>query len=160
VGNINSGRKPIPAGIRVLTGRPAGVKRNPPAVEPPAGEVLVPAGISPAGREVWDRLAPIAIAMHTLTPADADAFRSLCELLASLELASSAKSAPGFHPVVVSENAEGVVTTSIHAATRAEIQLAGAVRPYFERFGLDPASRCRISVGAPAPASKWGALAK
>ena len=158
MGNSNSGRKPLPAGIRSLTGRPSSVKRNPPAVEPPAGEVVVPAGISPGGRVVWDRIAPIAIAMRTLTPADVEAFRSLCELQASLDLVCLEKEAPGFSPVIVSVNREGGPTTAIHAATRAEIALTAALRPYYERFGMDPSSRSRITVSAPVPESKWAKL--
>ncbi len=144
----------------MLTGRPSSVaKRLAPEVSAPDGEVVVPATLSPEGRVVWDRLAPIAIAMRTLTPADCEAFKNLCELQATLDHVSVAKAAPGYSPIVVTENSDGYVQTAIHAVTRLELQATAAIRPYFERFGLDPSSRSRFSIATAKPASKWGALA-
>ena len=159
MGNHNSGRRPQPTALKVLRGNPGKARLN--AAEPvvPAGEVGVPATISRGGRRVWDRLAPIAIAMRTLTVADVEAFKTLCELQASLDLAAAAKDEPGFLAFVVGDDGDGPPTCVLHAALSLELRIAPIVRPYYEKFGLEPVGRARISVGPAAPASKWAGLA-
>lgn len=61
-GHPSAGRKPNEA---VATDTPL------PVVEPPPG-------LTDAHREVWDRLAPLAIEQRTLVPATADRFARLC----------------------------------------------------------------------------------
>jgi P27 family predicted phage terminase small subunit len=152
-GNHNSGRRPHSTALKLLRGNPGKGRIN--AREPavPPGDVRVPATISKDGRRVWERLAPIAIAMQTLTVADVEAFKTLCELQASLDLVSKAKNARDFVPFTVGDN--GIV---VHAALALELKIAPVVRPYYEKFGLEPVGRARLTVGPAAPASKWAAL--
>ena len=47
----------------------------------------------------------------------------------------------------------------VHAALKLERETASALRPYYEKFGLEPVGRARISVPqTKAPESKWGAI--
>jgi hypothetical protein len=81
---LGAGRKPIPrAGVVLtLTGR-----REPPAALAPATPITPitritpikpPPGMPAAARGPWRRLAPLAIAERTLTPATAAGFAQLC----------------------------------------------------------------------------------
>jgi len=80
--------------------------------------------------------------MGTLTVADVLPFRQLCELQATSDANARTKGTAVFD-------------------VRLERETANVMRPYYEYFGLTPASRARISVPkqAEAPVSKWaGAL--
>lgn len=161
MGYENSGRRPQPTALKMLRGNPSKTKLNEHEVRPPSGEVVKPAGLSVAAAVVWDELAPVCLAMGTLTPADVRPFGTLCELQSTLNQASSQKDAPGFAPFTVSDDYNGAPTVKIHAAIKLERETATAIRPYYALFGLEPVSRARISVPKQAeePVSKWaGAL--
>ena len=87
---------------------------------------------------VWDELAPICLAMRTLTSADVKAFATLCELQATFTEAVLKKGTEGFD-------------------VRIERETAGALKYYYGSFGLEPASRSRMSVPKHKgePESKW-----
>jgi len=147
--------------LKVLRGVTRKDRLNPAEPLPPAGEVPKPAGLSARAGVVWDGLAPICLAMRTLTPADVLPFARLCELQATAEEASRQKDAPGFAMFTLSEDYNGAAKVGIHAAIRVERETSSALRPYYEYFGMTPSSRSRIQVAKPAdePVSKWaGAL--
>src|SRR4029453_10782579 len=148
MGNRNSGPRPAPTALKLLRGSRKD-RINPREPTPPAGEVVTPATLSPQARGIWDRLAPVCLAMGTLTLADLGAFAALCELQATLELACAQKKLPKFRPIFKGR---------IHPILRLERETATALRPYFEKFGLDPIGRARIVLPAApeAPPSKWG----
>ena len=120
--------------MKVLRGNPSKVRLNEAEPKPPASEVVKPQ-MGPDAGMVWDRVAPVALAMGTLTAADVDGFKTFCQLQAKLD-------APDV------ELAELLKT-------------AATIRPYYGMFGLEPSARSRIKVSKPEqPASKWaGALA-
>lgn len=95
----------------------------------PAVDVLKPARLSTGAAVVWDELAPIAIGMGTLTPADAWAFSTLCELQASFTAAVRLKD-----------------TDPEKFSWKLERDTAAALRPYLGLFGFDPVSRSRLHV--------------
>jgi len=145
----------------MLRGNPSKTKPNPNEPVPPAGPVEMPSGLSERARAVWTELAPVCVAMGTLTAADLRPFGTLCELQATLQHASAQKDAKGFAPFVVSQDFNGADVVKIHAAVKLERETAMALRPYYALFGLEPVSRARISVPKKAdePVSKWaGAL--
>lgn len=87
---VGSGRKPKSARERALGGHAGrrtsksaqvrdrkSVKKTPPALPIPTP----PDGMSQRERQVWDRLAPHAVAKRTLTPATAESFKELCEAI-------------------------------------------------------------------------------
>jgi P27 family predicted phage terminase small subunit len=151
MGNRNSGPRPSPTALKVLRGfRADRINQREP--RPPAGEIVTPATLSPLARPIWDRLAPICLVMGTLTVADVGAFAALCELQATLELACSAKGGARFRAVSKAGR--------IHPALKLERDTAAALRPYFEKFGLDPIGRARIVIPAApeAPKSKWAGV--
>jgi len=160
MGNQNSGRRPQPTALKVLRGNPGRAPLNRREPVPPAGAVRVPGTISAGGRRVWKRLAPIAVAMGTLTRADVEAFKTLCELQATLDQAAAAKDDPGFVLFVVGEDGDGAPVVTVHPAVTLELRIAPIVRPYYEKFGLEPVGRARVQVGPAAPVSKWAGLAE
>ena len=151
MGNRNSGPRPAPTALKVLRGYRKD-RTNPREPKPPAGPVEMPGTLSAQARGIWERLAPICLIMGTLTVADVDAFMALCELLVTLQLASAQKSGKRFRLI----NKAGLV----HPAIRVERETATALRPYFEKFGLDPIGRARIVLPAQpeAPPSKWAGV--
>jgi phage terminase small subunit len=145
-GNKNSGRRPQPTALKILRGNPGKRALNALEPVPPTGAISMPRTLSTSARRVWRRLAPIAIAMRTLTRADVTAFAMLCELQATLERAALRKNrAKTFLSAIAIERA-----------------FAPIIRPYYALFGLEPVSRARIQVptkAEPEPVSKWaGAL--
>ena len=146
--------------MTVLRGNPSRKKLNENEPQPPAGDPVKPTGLSAGASAVWDELAPICLAMKTLTVADVRPFATLCELQATLQHASASKDGRALmelHPGA-DEDALKVV---IYAVLKLERETAMAVRPFYALFGLEPVSRARIQVpqGSKAPASKWaGAL--
>lgn len=144
MGNANSGRRPQPTNLTVLRGNPSKKKLNENEPRPPSGEIAKPAGLSAGAAGVWDELAPVAVAMGTLTMADLKPFATLCELQATLQQASSQK-----------DNA-----ATAQAGIKLEKEVAAVIRPYYALFGLEPVSRARLAVPSKdkEPASKWAGL--
>lgn len=141
MGYENSGRRPQPTALRVLRGNPSKTKLNKREPKPPAGKVTRPDGLSAGAVAVWDELAPICLAMGTLTTADVRPFATLCELQATLLVASRDKDDPEMQA----------------AAQKLERDTAVTVRQYYTEFGLTPVSRARLSVPEKPgeQASKW-----
>lgn len=160
MGFENSGRRKQPAALKMLRGNPSKEKLNENEVRPPSGAVVVPAELSGLARVVWERLAPVCIQMGTLTPADLETFKRLCELQADLDKACASKDAPEFALFTVSEDYNGAPKMGLHAAVKLEKELSPVIRPYYELFGLSPQSRARISVPKllDEPVSKWAGL--
>jgi len=76
--------------------------------------------------------------------------------------ASAQKDAEGFGMFTLSEDYNGAPKVGTHAAIKLERETAQALRPYYEYFGLTPASRARITVPKKdeAPVSKWAGQLK
>jgi hypothetical protein len=145
MGNRNSGPKPLPTALKVLRGNPGRRDLNALEPTPPAGPVDKPPGISGGAGVIWDELAPICLAMGTLTVADRHTFWQLCELQAMLHRASPLKDAGDWDE-----------------AMRIEKIYAPMIRSYYEFFGLTPSSRSRIAVPKPKelPDKKWAGQLK
>jgi phage terminase small subunit len=143
MGYENSGRRPQPSALRVLRGNPGKRKPNANEPKPPAGSVTKPRALSAEAALVWDELAPICLAMKTLTPADVRVFRTMCELVATLDAVVKTKGSEAFN-------------------ARLERDTAIALRPYYALFGLEPVSRARIQVpqDPEKPESKWAGVLK
>jgi phage terminase small subunit len=163
MGNRNSGRRPQPTALKLLRGNPGKRPLNPDEPTPPPGDVVKPTTLSTAAAEVWDRLAPMAIAMRTLTAADGTAFAMLCELQATLEWAAGRKDPPprnpGERPYLWVRRSLARLT----AAIKVEKDFAPIIRPYYALFGLEPVSRSRIQVpkkDETPVASKWTGFLK
>ncbi len=160
MGNQNSGRRPQPTALKVLKGNPGQRKLNENEPRPPAGDTGKPPGLTAGAGVIWDELAPVCLAMGTLTSADLRPFATLCELQATLLQASAQKDAEGFAPFTLSEDYNGAPKVGVHAALRLERETANTLRPYYEYFGLTPSSRARIVVPKKddAPTSKWAGI--
>ena len=104
---------------------------------------MKPAGLSLGASVVWDELAPICLAMRTLTPADVRVFARLCELEATFDANTAKKGTEAFD-------------------ARLERDTANTLRNYTALFGLEPVSRAWISVPKKAeePQSKWAGQLK
>lgn len=141
-GNKNSGRRPQPTALKILRGNPSKTPLNEQEPVPPDGPVERPRFLSVAAALVWAELAPVALAMGTLTVADVAAFARLCELESTARAISARKDDPD----------------AVFSA-KAEQEAAAALRPYYEKFGLEPSGRSRIKVPkAEKPASKWAGV--
>lgn len=74
----------------------------------------------------------------------------LCELVATAELVAKEKRDPAFKPLVMKAKVDGDGNVHLEAhenpLLRMERQTAMVLRPYFEKFGLEPVGRARIHV--------------
>jgi P27 family predicted phage terminase small subunit len=164
MGNQNSGRRPKPTALKVLQGNPGKRPLNGLEPKPPAGLVVKPK-LSPMAAVVWDELAPLAQAMGTLTTADIRSFGTLCELQATFTLATQEKYREAFTPFMVTTAVDSAGTEHMnvkeHPAIKLERDTAAALRPYYEKFGLEPVGRARIQIPkADEPVSKWAGVLK
>lgn len=158
-GNQNSGRRPKPTALKLLNGNPGKRKLNTGEPKPPEGSVKVPEMLSKSARRVWDEIAPVCIAMGTLTTADVWAFKTLCELQATLDIASAQKDAEEFAAFTVSDDFNGAPKMGLHAAIKLEKEYAPVIRPYYDYFGLNPMGRAKVSVSkSKEPVSKWAGV--
>jgi P27 family predicted phage terminase small subunit len=162
-GNQNSGRRPKPTALKVLQGNPGKRKLNQQEPKPPQGSVTVPETLSGVAKAVWLEVAPVAIAMGTLTTADVAAFSKYCELESTARLASAQKDREGFSVFLVTTMVDSAgnehMNVKEHPAIKLERNTAGALRPYYEKFGLEPVGRARISVPQQEQKqSKWEAI--
>ena len=112
---------------------------------------------------MWDEIAPVALAMGTLTTADVQAFATLCELEVTRRQASLEKNREGFSPFMVTTMVDSAgnehMNVKEHPAIKLERNTAAALRPYYEKFGLEPVGRARISVPKQKePESKWAGV--
>lgn len=142
MGNQNSGPRPRPTALKLLAGVTRKDRINQAEPVPPAGQVEMPVELSPLAQVVWAELAPVCLHMGTLTPADVQAFWTLCDLQATFRENSLRRGSEAFD-------------------VRLERETANVLRPFYEYFGLTPSSRARIAVKKPKdePTSKWaGAL--
>lgn len=160
MGNQNSGRRPKPTALHVLNGNPSKKKLNDREPKPPAGDVIPHDQVSQVAKAVWAELAPVGLAMGTLTTADVSAFATLCELEATRRLASAQKDVEGFTPFLMTTITDSAGNehpkVQEHPAIKLERNTAAALRPYYEKFGLEPVGRARISVPKQdEPVSKW-----
>ena len=135
MGNANSGRRPEPTALKVLKSEQRRSRLNPHEPRPPSGAIEPPASLAGRALAVWQRLAPICVAMQTLTPADVTAFATFCTLQAAFE-----------------------ALTPTARNQEAQRRAATALRPYYALFGLEPVSRGRIRVPPEKPVSKWDGL--
>jgi phage terminase small subunit len=142
LGYENSGRRPQPTALKVLRGNPGKRKLNENEPQPPKGDVVKPT-LSEHASKVWDELAPICLAMKTLTIADVRPLATLCELVATFDANVRLKGTDDFD-------------------WRVEKDIAGSMRQYFDLFGLNPIARAKISVpkADEQPASKWAGVLK
>jgi phage terminase small subunit len=111
------GRKPKPTVLKKLAGNPG--RRPLPKNEPmPTGIAKRPSWLPLGAVRVWDELAPVTQGLGLLTEHDGEAFGMLCTLAAEFRFDAAAMSANRIS------------------------RLDGLM----QRFGMDPASRARISV--------------
>jgi P27 family predicted phage terminase small subunit len=159
MGNHNSGRRPKPTALHVLNGNPSRKNLNKNEVRPPAGDPTKPTGLSAGASVVWDELAPVCVAMGTLTTADVAAFASMCELQSTMREASASKDGRQLFRLQSDPDDSARLEIVVDAALRLERETAGALRPYYDMFGLNPIARAKISVPKEsAPASKWAGI--
>jgi P27 family predicted phage terminase small subunit len=162
-GNRNSGQRPKPTQLKKVLGfRPSRINEDEP--KPPEWPVNRPESLSAPARVVWDELSGPCLAMGTLTSADVSSFATLCELEVTRRKASAEKDTPGFSLFLITTITDSAGNEHLkiqeHPAIKLERNTAGALRPYYEKFGLEPSGRGRLKVGKPqdAPEDKWAAL--
>ena len=151
--------------MTVLRGNPSKKPLNKLEPMPPVGEVVKPEGLSPQASAVWDELAPVCLAMGTLTTADVRVFGTMCELQATMQEASAAKGRKKLFNLASQDSSdpESPLEVVIDSVLKLERETATALRPYYALFGLEPVSRARIQVPkrkAEEPVSKWAGVLK
>ena len=164
MGYENSGRRPFPTAVTALRGNPSRKKLNENEPQPPAGDPEKPVGLTESASAVWDELAPICVAMGTLTKADVRVFATMCELQATMQQTAAAKDGRELFALEKEDqdDKDSPMVIHIDAILKLERETATALRPYYALFGLEPVSRARISVPkkSEAPTSKWAGVLK
>ncbi len=141
---MTTGRKPLPAALRIMNGSKGPLPNNP---EPPRFEAPPdpPPHLGPLAVQEWHRLAGPLVACGVLTVADTASFAAYCASYARWaeaeeklrELGQIVKSANGF-PI---QNPHLVVA---NAALK-------QMHVYAAELGLTPSSRSRVTRQAPKP---------
>lgn len=142
------GRKPKPTALKAILGNPGKRALNRREPKPKVSKTVPkpPAYLSAWAKKVWEREAPRAHAIGTLTEADEMAFAALCDagaiwLEAQGQLAIEAKANGGKLPLVV-DGERG------HTPTHSLLRIAKEHRQEFFKacgeFGLNPSARSRL----------------
>ena len=128
------GRRPIPTGIKLLTGR-----RNVNLNEPdfPGQIPECPEWLPAEGKRRWKRYSELLHAAGVLTSAD-DSLAALCLAWAELKSATQTLQREGRYITT------GAGARIAHPAVRVQRNAWTAVREYSSLFGLEPSSRARI----------------
>jgi P27 family predicted phage terminase small subunit len=135
------GPQPKPTNLRVLHGdRKDRINTEEPV--PRDGLPVCPSGVSDEVKQVWDYTLAELSAMKCATPADRDALLAYCEAVVLHRLASQ-------------EIAEGGITAlggngAVGRAPAVLVQKDAAtmIRAFAQEFGLTPAARSQIRMGA------------
>lgn len=135
------GPAPKPTNLRLLHGdRKDRVNADEPV--PRDGLPVCPDGVSDEVRQVWDYTVGELAAMKCVTPADRDALLVFCEAVvlhrqASAEVAAEGITLPGLHGGVVR-----------NPSVLVQKDAAAQIRAFGQEFGLTPAARSQIRMGA------------
>jgi hypothetical protein len=115
------GPKPTPTGVLKLRGSWRANRPDEPV--PPDVTIEPPSWLTDAGREVWDQMAPVCIAMNTLTAADAGRFARYCNAQGAYQ-----------------RNPEGYDVGQFASLT-------ASLAKYEAQFGLGASDRANMKVG-------------
>ena len=145
MGNWNSGRRPKSTTLKLLRGITRRDRLNLNEPTSPPGEVVKPADLSPGAITVWEELAPICLAMGTLT----DGGRAARSRRSASSRSRSRSRAAGKR-----------TRNTLVAGVKLEKIFAPIIRNYYDSFGLTPVSRPRIKVpkADETPVSKWAGV--
>jgi len=139
------GPAPKPTSLKAAAGNPGRRQLNEGEPIPPKGEVVPPRWLGEEARQVWDAVAPVCIAMKTLTVADVYAFGKYCECFARwLELTALLRQKGSIYTLKDAKGKPKYVHEFPQAAEQRrlyELLLRMEVQ-----FGLTPAARSRINV--------------
>lgn len=145
------GPAPKPTALKIAAGNPGKRKLNDAEPLPPQGEIAPPDYISIEARRHWERIAPVVIAMRTLTTADVDAFARYCELLERYSVLRAfvwKKGAAGTSYRVTDDTGKKLRYIA-ELPQAAELRQVHRLLLQLEReFGLTAAARSRIQVEA------------
>jgi|SRR5579885_507585 len=130
------GRKPLPANVKLLTGRHPGVDSGGRKVVPPPAFVRVapqePEGLSDRAREEWQRVVPILDRLHLLQPGHRSALIAYCETFATFEMV-----------------AERLRERGDPKDARLLLQIGAQLRSWLSEFGLTPSSEAKLKPPEP-----------
>lgn len=122
---------------------------------PPLGDFEPPADMDGIAAEKWRELVKLLEPLGMLTVVDVDALRIYCEAWQELQDCNATLKREGSYQKVSSSGkkvAHPALSRRDHALDR--------IRRYSQEFGLTPASRSRVDIGAGAKAMPKGKLAK
>jgi P27 family predicted phage terminase small subunit len=144
------GFQPAPTALKLLKGtRPDRINDDEP--QPREGLPTCPDGVSPEVRKIWDYTVAELSQMRCVSPADRDGLRAYCEAVHLHRLACEAINKLG-----LAERA-GNGGAARHPAVAIQRDAAAAMRQWAQEFGLTPAARSQIRVGAAQPKKGEGA---
>ena len=138
-GNQNSGRRPTPTALKVITGNPG--KRPLPENEPQAPPIDLepPEHLGVSATRQWRKTAPLLAEMKILTQADRDTFAVYCETVAAWLDAKDQVVQSGF---LVRDGSR----ITINPLVKLSRNLANDLMRIATEFGMTPTARSRLVV--------------
>jgi P27 family predicted phage terminase small subunit len=124
----NRGRRPIN-------------KREP---VPPAGDPLMPEGLSLIEQKFWRQLFPVVSGMKVMTSADVTALEQLCRFLAEEQECTALLNKMG-RLIPKKDDAGKVIGVTLNPIARLRSDAARHVRSYLAVFGLGPSFRSALA---------------
>lgn len=136
------GRKPKPTALKILEGNPGKRPLNKNEPKPEKKAPKCPAWLEPEAKKEWRRMTKTLEAIGVLTQVDATAFAGYCQAYARWKEAEEFLSKHGTIFKTPSGYIQQVPQVSI-AQTYLKI-----MKDFCSEFGLTPAARSRICIGA------------
>lgn len=149
------GPPPKPSVLKAAAGNPGKRRLNENEPIPPSGEIKPPRTLTKLGLEIWNEVAPVCIAMRTLTTADRMTFARYCDLYARfLELRQLVWANGALGSTYHVKDEKGQLRYIAEIPQAAEIRQVGRMLVQLEdRFGLSAAARARLQVQPASPAA-------
>ena len=130
------GRKPIPDGVRALTGSRSYNKHVVVCTDPP----ICPEWLPDGSREIWDRIVSDLARAGIVNSLDSTALSMLCVTLAQWHVACAELAKEG--AIVQTPSRHSVISKWLKIKSSTEAHLLKLLQD----FGMTPSSRARLSV--------------
>ncbi|MGH7243598.1 MAG: P27 family phage terminase small subunit [Phycisphaerales bacterium] len=142
------GPAPKPTALKEAAGNPGKRELSDDEPMPPAGDIAPPKWLTSQALEIWTSIAPVLIAMRTLTTADVPSFGRYCTAYARWLAIEKMSQSRGEAGLTFSKKGPGGRLQFIYELPQAAEQrrLYEILQRFEDRFGLNASSRSRIRV--------------
>jgi P27 family predicted phage terminase small subunit len=141
------GRRPLPTAIKQLRGNPGKRPLNDNEPKPEIERPPCPPELSKVAKKEWHRIVPILVCLGILARIDRSALAAYCQSWARF---IEAEEKIAETSLVIKTKSGNIVENPYYSISKREREL---MHKFLIEFGMTPASRSRLNIHIPKPAS-------